>query len=44
MDHFFKYVLDGNAGGYYVDREITKREYEQSYLQYWNRIRKGLGR
>lgn len=44
MNHFFKYYLDRETGEYYLDRAISQKEYEQSYLQYWNRIKKGLGR
>ena len=44
MNHFYKYAWDQQNSEWYVDRAISQKEFEQSYLQYWNRIKKGLGR
>lgn len=44
MTHFFKYLRDGSTGEWYCDREISQQQFEQSWLQYWARVKKGLNR
>jgi hypothetical protein len=44
MIHYFKYRWNPTAQEWYCEREITQEQFEHQYLQYWNHIRRSLGR
>ena len=41
---YFLYRFDPDQQYWYIDREQTQKEFETSYLRYWNRIKRELKR